>query len=75
MLGKMLLTKKAHEKISRPRAKFNGRLNCQAGRENMAQCRLLARHVFYRRGGVKEVSACMVVSGRGGAVLEHSNFC
>jgi hypothetical protein len=41
----------------------------------MAQCRLLARHVFYRRGGVKEVSACMVVSGRGGAVLEHSNFC
>jgi hypothetical protein len=26
MLGKMPLTKKAHQKISRPRAEFNGRL-------------------------------------------------
>jgi hypothetical protein len=26
-------------------------------------------------GEVKEVSACTVVSGRGGAVLEHRNFC
>jgi hypothetical protein len=41
----------------------------QAGRGKMAP------GVTFIEGEVKEVSACMVVSVRGGAVLEHRNFC
>jgi hypothetical protein len=29
---------------------------------------------FIEGGAVKEISACVVVSGRGGAVLEHGNL-
>jgi hypothetical protein len=49
--------------------------NCQAvqGGE-MVQQRTWARHGFYRRGEVKEINICVVVSGRGGAVLEHGNL-
>jgi hypothetical protein len=52
-------------------------LNCQAGQGKMAQHRFWARCGFYRSGWgeVKEISTRMVVSDRGGAVLEHENLC
>jgi hypothetical protein len=74
MLGKMPLTKKAHEKVSHPRAKFNGRLELPGWLGRMVQHRLWARRGFYRRGRLRKL-AHVVVSGRGGAVLERGNFC
>jgi hypothetical protein len=47
--------------------------NCQAGLGKMVQHRPWPGVAFKRE--VKEVSACTVVSGRGGAVLQHGNFC
>jgi hypothetical protein len=75
MLGKMLLTKKAHKKVSHPRAKFSGRLKPPGwpGKDGTAQT--LDQSWLLKKGEVKEVSACMVVSGRDGADLEHGNFC
>jgi hypothetical protein len=66
----MLLTKKLMRKVSRPRAKFNGRLELPGwpGKDGIAQT--LGESWLLLKGEVKEVSACGVVSGRGGAVLE-----
>jgi hypothetical protein len=68
-------TESSQEKSHVHRAKFNGRpkLLGWQGKDgsaaNLGQARLLWK------GEVKEVSACAVVSGRGGAVLESGNFC
>jgi hypothetical protein len=48
--------------------------NCQAGQEKDGAAANLGQVWHLQKGEVKEVSACSVVSGRGGAVLEHRNF-
>jgi hypothetical protein len=62
-------------KVSRPRAKFNGRpkLPGWPGKDGAAQT--LGQVWLLYKGEVMEVSVCMVVSGRGEAVLERGNFC
>jgi hypothetical protein len=62
-------------KVSCPRAKFNGSLELPGwlGKDGAAQT--LGEAWLLQKGEVKEVSACTVVSGRGGAVLESRNFC
>jgi hypothetical protein len=76
MLGKMLLTKKAHEKslMSKSKVQWQARTARLAG-EKMAQSESGPGRAFIEGGGVKEVSACAGVSGRGGAVLERGIFC
>jgi hypothetical protein len=66
MLGKMLFTKKAHEKFSRPRAKFNGRpkLPGWPGKDGAAV--ILGHLGFYRRGRLRKLGHALVVSGRVG---------
>jgi hypothetical protein len=62
-------------KVSHPRARFNGRLKLPGwlGKDGTAQT--LGQAWLLQKREVEEVSACAVVSGRGGAVLEHWNFC
>jgi hypothetical protein len=76
MLGKMPLTKKAHKKsLTSTEQSLMAGPNCQAGQGKDGPATNLGQAwVLYKRK-VKEVSACAVVSGRGGAVLEHGNFC
>jgi hypothetical protein len=49
--------------------------NRQAGREEDGAAQTLGQAWLLQKGEGKEVSACAVVSGRGGAVLERQNFC
>jgi hypothetical protein len=57
------------------RAKFNGRPK-QSGWPGKRWCSSKSGPgVAFIGGEVKEVSTCTAVSGRGGAVLEHGNFC
>jgi hypothetical protein len=53
LLGKMPLTKKAHEKsLTSIEQSLMAGPNCQAGLgEKMVQQRFWARHGFYRKGG------------------------
>jgi hypothetical protein len=48
--------------------------NCQAGQGKDGAVTNLGQAWLLWKGKIKEVSACMVVSGRGGAVLEHGNL-
>jgi hypothetical protein len=71
----MLLTKKAHEKsLTSIEQSLMAGPNCQAGRGKDGTAAILGQAWLLWKGEVKEVSACTVVSGRGGAVLEHGNF-
>jgi hypothetical protein len=75
MLGKHHSQRELMRKVSHPRAKFNGRLEPQGwlGKDRAAQT--LGEAWLLEKGEVKEVSACAVVSGRGGDVLERGDFC
>jgi hypothetical protein len=55
LLGKMPLIKKAHEKISRPRAGFNDRHEPPdwPGKDGAGREWVWARHDFYRRGRIR----------------------
>jgi hypothetical protein len=76
VLGKPLLTKKAHEKsLTSLEQSLTAGPNCQTGRGNDGAAANLGQAWLLWKGEVKEVSACVVVSGRGEAVLEHRIFC
>jgi hypothetical protein len=67
MLGKTPLAKKAHEKsLTSIEQGLMAGPNCQAGRGKDGTAPSL--------GEGKEVSTYTVVSGKGGAVLEHGNL-
>jgi hypothetical protein len=71
ILGKMPLTKKAHKKsLTSIEQSLMAGPNCQAGQGKDGAVQTLGEEWLL----VKEVSACVVVSGRDGAVLEHGNF-
>jgi hypothetical protein len=75
VLGKTPLTKKAQEKsLTSTEQNLMAGPNCQAGQGKMAQQQFWARHGFFRRGRLRKL-AHVWFSGRGGAVLEHRNFC
>jgi hypothetical protein len=76
MLGKMLSTKKAHEKnlTSKSQSLMAGP-NCQAGWGKMVQPRLWARHGFYRRGRLRKLAHVRESPVGAELVLEHGNFC
>jgi hypothetical protein len=76
MLGKTPLTKKVHKKsLTSIEQSLMAGPNCQPGQGKYGAAAILGQAQLLQKGGVKEVSACVVVSGRGGAVLEHGNFC
>jgi hypothetical protein len=71
----MPLSKKAQEKsLTSIEQSLMAGPNCHAGRGKMVQPQVWVSSGFYGRGESKEVSACAVVSGRVGAVLEHRNL-
>jgi hypothetical protein len=70
----------AHKESSREkshvrRAKFNGRLKPPGWSGKYGAAQTLGHAWLLYKGNVKEVRACMGVSGRGGAVLEQGSFC
>jgi hypothetical protein len=71
----MPLTKKAHEKsLTSIEQSLMAGPNCQAGWEKDGTAQSLDEEWLLQKGEIKEVSAYMVVCGRGGAVLQHENF-
>jgi hypothetical protein len=75
MLGKNALIKKAHKKcLTSIEQRLMAGPNCQAGRGEDGAAPSLGEQWLLWKGEVKEVSACAVVSSRGGAVLECGNL-
>jgi hypothetical protein len=73
MLAKTLLTKKAHKKrLTSIEQSLMAGPNCWLGKRWHSP--ESGRAVAFIEGEGKEVSACAVVFGRGGAVLEHGNL-
>jgi hypothetical protein len=64
----------SQEKSHIHRAKFNGRPKLPGWLGKRWCSRESGPGMAFIEGGVKEVSACVVVSGRGGAVLENGIF-
>jgi hypothetical protein len=75
LLGKMPLTKKAHEKsLTSIQQSLMAGLNCQAVQGKDGTAANLGQVWLLWKGEVKEFRACTVVAGRGGAVLERRNL-